>query len=118
MILRPVDENGDMLPALSSSSMLSGTEAVAELIRDRLSLYTGDWWENPALGNEVLQMLRDSRPTKSDAQAMAAYLTSYIRETPGVLNVRDMVCTPDGRRLLFSCTADTSNSSVTINYEL
>ena len=118
MILRPVDENGDMLPAQSSSSMLSGTEAVAELIRDRLSLYTGDWWENPALGNEVLQMLRDSRPTESDAQAISAYLSSYIRDTLGVTDVRNAVWSLVDRQLRYSCIAETNSGSVTINYEL
>ena len=118
MILRPVDENGDMLPALSSASLLSGTDAAAELIRDRLALYAGDWWENPALGNEVLQMLQDFRPTEADAQAMAAYLYSYIRETPGVTDVRNAVWSLVDRQLQYSCTVETRDGSAEVNYSL
>ena len=118
MHLRPVDENGDMLPALSSSSMLSGTDAAAELIRDRLSLYTGEWWENPALGNGIPDLLMSSRPTESDAQAIAADLTSYIRETPGVLNVRDISFSTEDHRFCYSCTVETGNGNAEVNYRL
>ena len=84
MIHRPVDDAGDILPVLSSSDLLRGTMAVAQLVRERLALLAGDWWENPAWGNEVLEMLQDSRLTEADHQALASYLSSYIRETPGV----------------------------------
>ena len=133
MILRPVDENGDMLPALSSAFLLSGTEAIAELIRGRLSLYTGEWWENPALGNGIpdllmssrptdsngiLEMFRDARLTEADGQAVSSYLSAYIRETPGVLNVRDVSFSAENRHLSYFCIVETDSDSVTINYEL
>ena len=118
MILRPVDENGDMLPVLSSARMLKGAEAVAQLIRCRLSLYTGEWWENPARGNEIPEMLKESRLTEADTQAISAYLSAYIRETPGVLDVRDAVCSMTDRRFHYSCTVDTDSGSVTVNYSL
>lgn len=118
MILRPVDENGDMLPVLSSSRMLKGAEAVAQLIRCRLSLYTGEWWENPDWGNGILEMLRDARLTEADMQAVSSYLSAYIRETPGVLDVRDAVCSMTDRQFHYSCTVDTAGGSISMNYEL
>ena len=118
MILRPVDENGDMLPVLSSSRMLKGAEAVAQLIRCRLSLYTGEWWENPDWGNGILEMLRDVRLTEADGQAVSSYLSANIRETPGVLDVRDAVCSRENREFRYSCTVDTDSGSVTVNYSL
>ena len=118
MILRPVDENGDMLPVLSSSRMLKGAEAVAQMIRCRLSLYTGEWWENPARGNEILEMLRDARLTEADGQSLAAYITSFIRETPGVLDVRDIACSLTDRQLHYSCTVDTDSGSVSISFTM
>ena len=118
MILRPVDENGDMLPVLSSSRMLKGAEAVARLIRCRLSLYTGEWWENPNWGNGILEMLRDARLTEADMQAVSSYLSAYIRETPGVLDVRDAVCSMTDRRFHYSCIVDTDNGSVSISFTM
>ena len=50
MLIRPVDASGDILPVLSSSDMISGPEAVALLVRYRLSLLRGEWWENPEWG--------------------------------------------------------------------
>jgi hypothetical protein len=41
MLLRPADASGDILPVRSSSAMLSGPEAVALLVRYRLSLLRG-----------------------------------------------------------------------------
>ena len=87
MRLRPVDETGDILPVLSPADLIPGAPAVARLVRDRLELLSGDWWENPARGNGILEMLKESRLTEADTQALANYITSYIRQTPGVLGV-------------------------------
>ena len=38
MIHRPVDASGDILPVLSPADLLRGTEAVAQLVRERLEL--------------------------------------------------------------------------------
>ena len=61
MKMRPVDASGDVLPVLSAADMQSGAEAVAVLAADRLRLLTGDWWENPEWGCEILEMIWESR---------------------------------------------------------
>ena len=114
---RPADENGDMLPVLSSSDILRGTPAVTQLVRERLELFTGDWWEDPASGNEILEMLQESRQTEADRQALASYLASYIRETPGVTDVRDAESAVAGKQFRFTCTVDTDDGSAKIEYE-
>ena len=53
MIMRPVDDTGDMLPVLNSSDLVSGPEAVALPVKDRLHLLQGEWWENPGIGFPV-----------------------------------------------------------------
>ena len=117
MILRPADENGDILPALSSADLLRDTPAVVRLVKDRLELLSGDWWENPARGNGILRMMQESRPGEADRQALANYLTSYIRQTPGVQDVRDAVFVADGRKFSFSCTVETEAGSASVRYE-
>ena len=118
MIHRPADESGDILPVLSSSCLLRGSRAVAQLVRERLSLYTGDWWENPAWGNEILEMLEESRITEADGQVLSAYLSSYIREIPGVQDVREVKIEVEGRKFRYSCVIDTEKESVPIEYEV
>lgn len=118
MILRPVDENGDILPVLVSASLLKGTGAVARLVKDRLELLAGDWWENPAWGNEVLEMMRSSRLTEADTQALANYITSYIRQTDGVLGVEDVAFSVEVRQCSYNCLIETENGAETIHYEI
>ena len=118
MIHRPLDETGDILPVLSSGDLFRGTEAVAALVRERLNLLTGDWWENPAWGNEVLDMLQESRLTAEESQPLASYLSSYIRETPGVRDVVSVSCSVNGRSFSFQCTVLTDDGRAEIEYEL
>ena len=116
MILRPVDQNGDILPVLVSASLLKGAGAVARLVKDRLELLAGDWWENPAWGNGVIDRLKDSRLTEADSQALANYITSYIRQTPGVLEVEDVSIALEGNIFSCFCRVDTEDGSAQIDY--
>ena len=118
MILRPVNASGDILPVLSSADLLKGAEAVALLVRERLELLAGEWWENPGWGNAVLNMLQESRLTKPDLQSLATYLTSYIRATPGVQEIRDVSFSAENRQFRYTCTIDTADGEAVINYEL
>ena len=117
MVIRPSDASGDVLPVLSSADLLRGAPAAARLVRCRLELLTGDWWENPARGNEIVELLRESRITEADTRALASYLSSYIRETPGVREVRDVRFSADGRQIRYACTVDTDAGSAVIQYE-
>ena len=118
MICRPVDDTGDVLPVLSSAVLLRGAQAVAALVEDRLKLLSGDRWENPSWGNAVVEMLQETRLTEADQQTLASYISSYIRETEGVLNVRDPVCSVEGRRFRFSCVVETEDGTAKIDYEV
>ena len=118
MRMRPVDENGDVLPVLTGNGMLSGAAAVAVLVEDRLKLYVGDWWENPARGNEILRMLQEGRLTEADAQSLSTYLASYVRSTSGVKEVQDEKWDLSGSSFSWSCTALTEYGSAAINYSL
>lgn len=118
MIHRPADASGDILPVLSSSDLLRGSRAAAQLVRDRLTLYTGDWWENPAWGNEILEMLEESRLTDADGQVLASYLTAFIRETPGAGEVREVSFSMENKKFRFQCTVDTESGTESISFEL
>ena len=118
MILRPVDNNGDILPVLSSADLIRGAPATARLVKDRLELLAGDWWENLSWGNGIINMLQESRLTEADTQALVSYLSSYIRETTGVLDVRDAVGSVNGKQFSFSCTVDTEYGEAEIDYSI
>ena len=118
MLLRPVDDSGDILPVLSSSVLLSGSEAVTALVRDRLNLLSGEWWENPAWGCEIFEMLRSGRTTAQDVSALSSYLCSYISATRGVHSVEDVHLAVSGRQFTFSCRVMAEGGSGTVSYSM
>ena len=117
MICRPLDASGDILPVLSASDLLTGTRAETELVRNRLRLLTGEWWENPAWGNGILEMLKESRLTEADQQVLANYISGYIRKTPGVLDVREGKVSVEGRQSRYSCEIVTADGTAQASYE-
>ena len=116
--MRPVDPDGDILPVLHTGEMFSGALAVASLVESRLQLYAGDWWENPARGNEILRMLQEGRLTEADAQALSTYLTEYVRETSGVQDVTDVRFSVEGRRVGWECSVLTEYGKTKVDVEV
>ena len=116
MIHRPMDPGGDILPVTRIDDMLSSAEAVAQMVNDRLNLQVGDWWENPAWGCSVVQQLQESRLTGSDTDALSSYLTAYVRETPGVRDVRDVHASVEGSRFSWTCTVLTDAGPADVSY--
>ena len=92
---RPADASGDILPVLSAADLLTGIRAETQLIRDRLNLLTGDWWENPEWGNGVLELLRESRLT---------------------VDVREVKCSFEGGQFRYECTVETGAGTARISY--
>ena len=118
MKVRPVDPDGDIMPVLHTGEMFSGALAVASLVESRLELYAGDWWENPAWGNEILRMLQEGRLTEADAQSLSTYLAGYVRNTSGVKEVQDEKWDLDGGRFSWGCTVITEYGTMGVNYQL
>ena len=116
MILRTMDASGDILPVRSSSGLLSGPEAIAQMIRFRLSLLQGEWWENPGYGFGILNLMQASRVTDADASALASRITEYIRQTDGVLAVDDVRFSVTGRAFMYSCTVRTKEGTAGVTY--
>ena len=116
MLLRPVDASGDILPVLSTSALVSDPESVVLLVRDRLNLLSGEWWENPAWGCEVFEMMRAGRVTAQDVSALSSYLSSYIGTTRGVLSVEDVHTAVSGRRFTYSCRVLTEKGSGNVSF--
>ena len=116
MLLRPVDASGDILPVLVSSDLLSGPEAVAQLVQYRLSLLRGEWWENPENGFFILDTLQGSRISETDASVLSAQITAYVRETSGVRDVEDVRFSVEGRQFSYSGEVKTEEGKANVKY--
>ena len=117
MLLRPADASGDILPVLSSTDLVSGPDAAVILVRDRLNLLSGEWWENREWGCGVFEMTRSGRVTESDVPALSSYLTGYIQQTPGVESVEDVRTSVSGRTFTYSCRVTAFSGSGDIDYQ-
>ena len=117
MLLRPVDASGDILPVPSASALVSGPEAVVLLVRDRLNLLSGEWWENPSRGCEIFDMIRSGRVTENDISSLVSCLSSYIAATPGVRSVEDVHTAVSGRQFTFSSRVLTEQGSGSLDYQ-
>lgn len=116
MRIRPTDSNNDILPVLTLACMTKDTLAVADLVRDRLNLLSGEWWENSSWGCEILDMIRSTRVTEQSVPSLVSYLSSYIQATPGVLSVEDVRAAVSGRQFSYYCRVITSDGSENIAY--
>ena len=118
MRLRPTDDTGDILPIPNTAALLTGAEAAAELVRCRLNLLPGEWWENPDHGCAVFRMLREDRLTVAGKTALAAYLTATIRATPGVRAVDRVSASIIGRQFTYSCEIRTDGGTADVSFSL
>ena len=115
--LCPVYASGDILPVLFSGALVSGPEAVVLLVKYRLSLLAGEWWENPESGFRILESLWSSCMTDADASALSSMITEYLRETEGVLVFEDVQLSVSGRCFSFSCRARTEEGTAVVSYD-
>lgn len=69
MLIRPADASGDVLPVLSYRDLLSGPEAVAQLVQYRLSLLRGEWWKTPEEGFFILERMREEISSSGETYA-------------------------------------------------
>ncbi len=116
MIIRPVDASGDILPVRSSGDLLSGPEAAGQLVKYRLSMGTGEWWETPEAGFPVPERIRESRVTEADTGVLSSMISAYIRETDGVQEVEKETSSVSGRRFQYSCEVRTKEGNAAVAY--
>ena len=118
MIVRPVDKDGDMMPISYSEQMVSGNKAVAQIVKQRLLLYFGEWWEDDSLGFRIPQFLADGARAEN-IQMLAKYIASYVSDTEGVIGVNGASISLRGRSMRFSCFVHTGQDveSVEVNLD-
>ncbi len=103
MTIRPVDEQGDILPVLSRSDLMAGVEAVGQLAEAAMQLQQGEWWEDALVGSPVLAILRDDTFGEEKAQELEREIPRYLRGLPGVDSVEEVTVIQEGGRMIFRC---------------
>ena len=115
--VRPVDDNGDMMPIQTASQMLTGADAVAQIAKDRLCFYRGEWWEDPDMGIRIPDFLINS-VRESDLSMFAKYITSYLGDTAGTRGVSGATVKLVGKQMQYSATLLTDEGDAELEVDL
>ena len=118
MTLHHCDASGDWLPVMVTGDGMTGAEAVAQLIRYRLNLFQREWWENPEIGNPVLEMLKNDRITETAVSQVTNVISDYIRNTKDVVSLEDIKGELIGKQILYSCRILTSYGVTSVSVML
>lgn len=112
MVVRPLDENGDMMPIYDQAQMIDGAPAVAQVVDLRLNLLHGEWWEDEEIGFRIPEFLA-SNARSGDVSLLAKYVASYISKTSGVLSVTNVESSYFDHVMTFRCTCIMDNGEFT-----
>ena len=119
MTARPLDASGYVLPVLSPASLLSDAPAIASALSDHLRLFTGDWWEYPARGNPVFDLMAAGPIQEKDLPALSASITSWLLTFPAVRSVSDVAASLSGSVLTYTAVASlTSGAAVPVTLSI
>ena len=117
MRVRPVDADGDMMPITDSSQMLEGASAVAQIARDRLLFYQGEWWEDETLGIKLPEFLIEGT-RHNEASMLAKYISSYLSETPGATGLSGAIYDFGKRHFAYRAVLKTEEGSARLEVDL
>ena len=119
MAVRPIDpETEDILPVLAYSDLSRGVREVEIQIDYHLGLLRGEWWEYLKMGNEIIDILRETRLTEGNMKLLADCISSIIKDTPGVTGISQVSYAIADRELQYSCLAETEYGPVAVLYRL
>ena len=109
--VRRLDSNGDLTFGNGLGNYITNTQAVAQILKTRLLLFTGEWWADL---NDGLPLWTNILGVSSaNISAITLIIQNRILGTPQVLNVTDLAIVYNSavRSYSFSCTVTTSYST-------
>ena len=115
--IRPNDANGDYSPVYESSQLLENNYAIAQIVKERLFLYKGEWWEDELLGIAFPDYLASSMRSY-DIDMLGKYITSYVANTEGVTNVTNVHVEYGNHKMIYRCVIMTEYGSAPVEVNL
>lgn len=101
MKIRPVDSNDDMIPLYNLEQMDTGAQALAQIIRDNLTLLKGEWWEDSELGIDIPGFILDNAKLQ-EVSMLQGYLSSYILGIEGVDELQDVFVDVEDKQMNYN----------------
>lgn len=107
MVVRPLDDNGDILPVSSMKDLAYDSDATCIALMTRVRLYRGDWWEDSDVGFNVADMLIEGVRTEADIADFEREIESYLADTPGVSQIYNVNVSKKGEIISVDFDIDT-----------
>lgn len=117
MRVRPLGDDGDIVPVYSLDQMLEGKKAVPQIIDLRLHFNHGEWWEDEDLGFRIPDFLI-ANVRRGDLDLLSKYISSYIKDTRGVSAVTNIAASYNNHAMTFACTVLTNDGNTTVEVTL
>lgn len=105
------------MPVSAANQMISGARAVAQVAKQRLALYFGEWWEDERAGFRLPALLSEG-VREENVGMLASYIAKYVSETQGATSVDGVAMALEGRKMTFGCTIHVGEESEELEVEL
>ncbi len=114
--VRKLDSNYDVVFGNGKLDYLEDLDAVVQMIRTKLLLFKGEWWENTDIGLPLWQSILGVPGAGNNKQAVDALIQKRILETPYVTSMESMSSAYDAatRSYSIAVTVNTAFGQVTV----
>ena len=104
---RRLDEDGDMLFGHGEADFRTDIEAMAQVIKTRLSAFEGEWWEGDIGALPYFTEILGMASTEANCAAVDLMIINRIMDTVGVISVSDVESFVENRHYRFNCKVQT-----------
>jgi hypothetical protein len=117
--VRALSPTGEPLQGNGQANFLSDIDAVAQIIRTRLLLLQGEWWEDLADGTPLFQTVLGGGGDQRSQQAAALVFTQRVLGAPYVNSVSNVTTGWNSatRTFTFTQQANTAFGTITITFQ-
>lgn len=117
MKVRRLDNNWDYCFGRGQQNYLSGVDAVAQAIKQRLLLLYSEWWEDIEDGLPLWEKILGTSGSEENRQAVDIIIRDRISGTEGVQSVSEFNSTYERRIYKFTASIETIYGSLEFSSE-
>ena len=118
LIYRKLDENGDYVWGNGMNDMLSGQDAMRQVIQTRLRAIQGEWWEGDSTALPYFTEMIGAPANMTRIRKTDLLIIARLMDTIRVTNVTDFESSYQNRGYQCSCNVHTVYGNITAEVSL
>jgi hypothetical protein len=118
MRVRKLDSNWDLVFGSSQQDFLvNSPDAVAQAVKQRILLFTNEWWENQNAGIPMFTEILGKPGSGTNIQNIDLIINNCILQTQGVsgISIQYSTFNSNTRKYTYQCTVDTIYGKTSIS---